>query len=328
VTAAVEAAGPILIAGADRSGTSLMYALLASHPNISMVRRTNMWRWFHGHYGDLRDPANVRRCLDDLCRYPRVAKLDPDIERLTRDFAAGAPTYGRLFSLIHEHHAGRAGKARWADKSLHTEHEVATILAELPHARVIQMVRDPRDRHASIVKRYDDRTKSISATTGRWLRSSTAILHNQARFPDNVMTIRYEMLAAEPARTMLSVCAFLDEPFTPRMLSMQGAPDHGGTGGNSSFAAFEPGTISTRSIGRFREVLSPTELAAIQAMTGRRMRQLGYEPVPVPWSSVGERGRFYATSLPVALSNLTAWVALDHLRARRPVPAGRLVATA
>ena len=37
--------GPVFIAGADRSGTTLLFALLASHPNISMSRRTNAgWR--------------------------------------------------------------------------------------------------------------------------------------------------------------------------------------------------------------------------------------------------------------------------------------------
>ena len=55
---------PIFIAGPDRSGTTLMFALLASHPNLSMVRRTNMWRYFHGRYGDLGDPQNLERCLD------------------------------------------------------------------------------------------------------------------------------------------------------------------------------------------------------------------------------------------------------------------------
>ncbi|MGH9260048.1 MAG: sulfotransferase, partial [Acidimicrobiales bacterium] len=52
---------PLFIAGPDRSGTTLMYALLASHPDVSMVRRTNMWRYFHGRYGDLAEPANLER---------------------------------------------------------------------------------------------------------------------------------------------------------------------------------------------------------------------------------------------------------------------------
>jgi len=64
--------GPIFIAGADRSGTTLLYALLASHPSISMVRRTNMWRYFDRRYGDLGDPANLDRCLNDMLRYRRM----------------------------------------------------------------------------------------------------------------------------------------------------------------------------------------------------------------------------------------------------------------
>jgi hypothetical protein len=83
------------------------------------------------------------------------------------------------------------------------------------------------------------------------------------------------------------------------MLRMEGAPEHGGTGGNSSFSSFEPGAISTRSIGRFREVLTPQELAFIQTVAGRRMRRFGYEPVPVPWPSRSEQLAFHLGELPV-----------------------------
>jgi hypothetical protein len=319
--------GPVLIAGADRSGTSLMYALLASHPRISMVRRTNMWRWFHGHYGDLRDAGNAERCLDDLLRYPRVRRLEPDRERILAEFAAGERSYGRLFALVHEHHAEGRGRPRWGDKSLHTEHHVAAILADLPGARVVQMVRDPRDRHASIVKRYDDRTKGLASATGRWLRSVTAIQRNQRRFPGAVLTVRYEDLAREPEATLRAVCAFLGEEYAPEMLAMHGAPDHGSIGGNSSFSRFAPGTISTRSIGRFREVLSPTDLAFLQLVTGRRMRRLGYDLVDVPWSSSAERRRFLVAVLPVAVSRLSGWLTLEQVRSPAGPPQRRLVAT-
>jgi hypothetical protein len=317
--------GPILIAGADRSGTSLMYALLASHPTISMVRRTNLWRWFHGRYGDLASPANLDRCLEDLLRYPRLHQLEPDVARLRTEFRAGAPSYGRLFALLHEHHATRRGKARWGDKSLHTEHHVREILADLPEARIIQMVRDPRDRHASVIRRYEDRTKGIGATMGRWVASAGAIVRNQRRYPASVMTVRYEDLAREPEATVRSVCAFVGERYEPSMLRMEGAPDHGSVGGNSSFIAFEPGAISTRSIGRFRDVLPPRDLAFIQAVAGRRMRKLGYELVPVPWASRRERLVFQLGELPVDGARLSGWVTWDRLHGRRqPAPDARL----
>lgn len=311
--------GPILVAGADRSGTSLMFALLASHPAISMVRRTNLWRWYYDGYGDLRVAANLQRCLDALDRYPRVQRLSLDRERLCRELHQGPPTYGRLFSLIHEHHAERVGKRRWGDKSLHTEHHLPTILAEVPDARLIQMVRDPRDRYASVLKRYDGRSKGIGAAMGRWLRSTAAITRNERRSPASVMTVRYETLARDPEGTMRAVCTFVGEPYDAEMLTMRGAPDHGGTGGNSSFARFEPGVISTRSIGRFRDVLAPADIASVQSVAGRRMQQFGYAPVDVDWPSTYARISFALTVQPIRTARLAGWL----LKERVDYPDGR-----
>src|SRR5512134_977336 len=97
---------PIFIAGPDRSGTTLLFALLASHPNISMVRRTNMWRYFYNRYGDLAQPGNLERCLGYMLRYNRIQNfLKPDGKRIRDEFRHGEPTYGRLFALFHQHHA-------------------------------------------------------------------------------------------------------------------------------------------------------------------------------------------------------------------------------
>ncbi|MEJ2750555.1 MAG: sulfotransferase [Anaerolineae bacterium] len=123
---------PVYVSGANRSGTTLMYALLASHPNLSMVRRTDMWRYFHGQYGDLSQRENFERCLDAMLHYKRVANLEPDPERIRREFWQGEPSYGRLFALFHQHHAERLGKTRWGDKSLHTEKYADQVFAEFP----------------------------------------------------------------------------------------------------------------------------------------------------------------------------------------------------
>ena len=102
--------GPVFVAGLERSGTSLMYALLASHPNIAMTRRTNLWTHFYGQYGDLADDANLERCLAMMMRYRRLQLLQPDPERLRRDFRSGARTYPRLFALLEEQYAERLGQ--------------------------------------------------------------------------------------------------------------------------------------------------------------------------------------------------------------------------
>jgi hypothetical protein len=318
---ATTSGAPVFIAGPDRSGTTLIFALLASHPELSMVRRTNMWRYFHRRYGDLTDDTNLDRCLADMVRYRRMRHLAPDADRIRREFLAGPPTYGRLFALFHEHQAERSGKSRWGDKSLHTEHYAARVLGEFPDARIIHMIRDPRDRYASVRKRYGRDRNRVGAATGRWLESTRAGLRNAGRYPGNYMLVRYEDLARRPEATMRAVCDFIGVGMSPEMLEMGGAPDHRDRGGNSSFGDLEPGTISTRAIGRFREVLTPSEIAFIQLVARRQLRALGYERADVAFT-FGPRVRHFAVELPEQLARMAGAEALATLQRRRgePVP--------
>jgi len=317
---------PIFVAGPDRSGTSLMFAFLASHPNISMVRRTNMWRYFHGRYGDLSRPENLERCLSDMARYNRMRHLRPDRERIRAEFLQGPPTYGRLFALFHAHHAERRGKARWGDKSLHTEHYADRVFREFPDARIVHMVRDPRDRYASVRRRFGRDVARVGAATARWLFSIRVARRNQRRYPANYLIVRFEDLASAPEETMRRVCAFIGEEYTPAMLTMEGAPEHRDKGGNSSFGKIEPGVIATSPIGRFRTVLTGAEIEFIQLWAGRDMLALGYRPEPVQMAPA-RRLAFFLAELPLNVGRMLGWLSLSAAAMRRGirVPAGRLL---
>ena len=321
----MPAAGPVFIAGPDRSGTTLMFALLASHPDLCMVRRTNVWRYFDGRYGDLGVADNFERCLADMLRYRRMRHLHPDADRIRREFAAGPPTYGRLFALFYEHHAEREGRSRWGDKSLHTEHYADRLFAEYPQARVVHMVRDPRDRYASVRRRNGQDLARVGAATGRWLESARAALRNAARYP-GYLVVRYEDLVADPPATLRRVCDHIAAEYLPEMLSLDGLPELRDSGGNSSFGDMVPGAISTKAVGRFREALRPYEHAFIERVAGPTMRALGYERVPpdLSWTAAV---RFGAYDMPVQGARMLGWLALARLRRNRgePLPAGRLV---
>ena len=317
--------GPLFIAGPDRSGTTLLYAILASHPDISMVRRTNMWRYFYRRYGDLAEHDNLERCLSDMVRYRRMRHLHPDSERIRREFLEGDPTYGRLFALFHKHNAERSGKSRWGDKSLHTEHFADCVFAEFPDARIIHTVRDPRDRYASVSRRHGRKITRVGATTGRWLMSMRASRRNLERYPDRCLIVRYEDFARDPEGTTQRLCAFIGEDYSPDMLTMDGVPTHRDSGGNSSFGDLEPAAISTRGIGRFRKVLSPSELAFIELLAGRDLAAVGYERAVVHLTPM-ERLHFYAWDLPIQFARMIGWMALARFRMWRGVrvPAFRL----
>jgi hypothetical protein len=320
------ARGPVFVAGLERSGTSLMYALLASHPQIAMTRRTNLWTHFYGQYGDLGDDTDLDRCLDTMMRYRRLVKLRPDPERLRRDFRAGERTYGRLFALLCQQHAERLGKPRWGDKSLNTERYARPIFDAYPEARILHMIRDPRDRFASSLTRWQRRRGGIGAGTAEWLASARLALRNARVHPGAYQLIRYESLVSAPEVTVRQVCDFIGEPFAPEMLSMQGAPEFAGRGSNSSYGHRAPGAITTTSVGRFREVLSPRQIAYVQRLARDELAQFGYEPDPVPLPLLG-RVRFAVETVPLENARLLAWRVREAVRDRRgrPVPAYRLV---
>lgn len=318
--------GPIFVAGLERSGTSLMYALLASHPGIAMTRRTNLWKHFYGQYGDLREEANLERCLDKMRRYKRLAVLDPDWDRLERDFRSGERTYPRLFDLLEAQWADRVGRPRWGDKSLNTENYAGPIFAAYPGARILHMVRDPRDRFASAVTRWHGRRGGVGAGVAEWLASVRLARCNEERYPDRYRAVRYESLATEPEAGMREICAFVDEPYVPEMLAMQGAPVLLEKGGNSSYGPQDPGVISTRSIGRYREVLSARQVAFIQMVAKDEMARYGYELEPVRLG-LGQRMGYAVRDVPVQSAHLVAWRAREAYRDRagRALPAYRLV---
>lgn len=308
----MSANGPIIVTGPDRSGTTLLYALLGSHPDISMVRRTNMWRWFDQRFGDLAVPANLDRCLDAMLRYKRLQVLEPDADRLRAAFARGPQTYGHLFDLFHRQHADRQGRRRWGDKSLHTEFHADRVFAELPTARMIHVVRDPRDRYASIIRRYEGRTKGVGAAMGRWIASQRQGRRNLARHPARYMVVGYETLARAPESTLRRICDFLDEEYDPVMLRMGAVAGDADQHGNSSFGSFEPGAISTRPIGRYREILTPRQIAFIQACAGREMRAHDYAPMPVRLST-RDRTAFYTADLPAGWARLAGWTVAQRI---------------
>lgn len=318
--------GPIYVGGAERSGTSLLYALLTSHPNIAMMRRTNLWTYFYGQYGDLARPENFERCLAAMMRYKRLVVLRPDPERIRREFLAGPPTYARLFALIGQHHAERAGKPRWGDKSLNTERYADAIFAAYPEARIIHVLRDPRDRFASALKRWQRIRGGVGSGTGVWLNSARLARRNAARYPDRYRVVRYETLVAEPEGTVKELCAFIGEDYVPQMLSMTGAASFGDDGGNSSFEPHPAGRISTKSVGRFGRVLSPAMIAFIQDVAGAEMERAGYERVPVMLEPVA-RLRYYGFDRPLNLTRMWVWQAREAYADRRgrALPSYRIV---
>ena len=300
--------GPVFVGGAERTGTSLMYALLTSHPNISMTRRTNYWRYIDQKFGDLALDENLEACLDVMRRYKRMVAIEPDWERLEDDFRREPGGYGRLYELLQRQQMERDGKSRWGDKSLLNEKHAARIFEEFPNARIIVMLRDPRDRYASVLARWKVRRGGVGAGMAEWLLSVTHAEEGIRRWPGQCTIVRYEDLAASPESEMRRICEFIGEPFDPVMLDMRGAERFREQGANSSYGRRPTGTISTSSIGKYTGVLTDDQVRYVERVADDEMARHGYEAaLPAPTGT--DALRFFGAVYPFEEARRRAWLA-------------------
>jgi hypothetical protein len=265
--------GPIFIGGLERSGKTYMRMMLSEHPRLFFSCRTNLWTFYYNRYGNLNQADNLQRCLTDLMKSKHIRNLNPDLARIKRDIGSVPASYGRLFSMLHEHHAEAIGKARWGDQTEFIEHCADEIFSAYPDAKIIHMLRDPRDRYEAM-RHKPHRRGGLGVATARWRTSAILAQRNQRVYAERYKVVLYETMAADPKTTLQETCEFLGEGFSPDMLQIRGESRF--TGQESDGTDKSNGPLTTQYIGHYHNGLCAREVTYIQKQTGNLMHAFGY----------------------------------------------------
>lgn len=295
---------PIFIGGLDRSGKTLLRLALSLHPRIFITKRTDLWRYFYNRYGNLSRAENFERCLQDILHYKHIRPLDPDAARIRREFQKGEPTYGRLFALVHQHHAEAIGKPRWGDQSESVEEYADEIFAAYPAAKMVQMIRDPRDRLATSKAHWRHGRGKVGASIGRWLHSIALAERNLRLYPDRYRVIRYEDLVSHPEQVLAEVCEFLGETYFPQMLNIGHARQVEEESGISRSTEPAPGCgdFLTDFIGLYLQRLTKSEIAQIQFLAKQKLHTWHYGLEKILFSPKDMLA--FVTELPLSVARL------------------------
>lgn len=321
---AAAASKPVFIGGPDRCGKTSLAAILGSHPDLAIpIVGSNMWTFFYEQCGDLRDDAALDRCIDRMLRYKHVAFLEPDEARLRADMASGPRTYAHLFALFQEQFAARAGKPRWGDQTGLIERYADEVLGAYPDARMIHMVRDPRDRYEASLAAWPDGSGRAGGATARWRYSMALAARNARSHRDRYRLLRYEDLVADPGGTIREICEFVELSFDPGMLRMGDAPTFVRKLAGSTPVPDDPATLITDEyVGRYQGVLRAQDTAFIELFAGHRMKALGYD-LDHPRMSARELVRFFLVDVPFDLVRFGGWLGLELAQHRLPNLIGR-----
>ena len=262
------------IVGHPRSGTSLLRALLDSHPHLLIVPfETHLFDWARSG-----DP--VTALLDRTYLWTTIHRHRPSISReevenvLSRAFGQTRGPRARLLALVEGWRELTAApqNTRWVEKTPRHLYECDTLLRWFPaEARILVMRRDPRDVIASALKQKPSRTIFQMALTGRLAHQVVTEHEQDPRF----LVISYERLIQDPSRVMGTVCQFLDVPYdpvvvTPTVLGVEYS-------GNSRFDSALQG-VSEAAVGRYRDALSESQLERTEVLLAPVLSAGGYAP--------------------------------------------------
>ncbi|HYQ72621.1 MAG TPA: sulfotransferase [Gammaproteobacteria bacterium] len=281
----------IIIFGTPRSGTTLLRRLLDAHPNITCPPETCLFsacaRFLHSE--------RVADGLDfGVLTGLAFAGFEPEAVRdRLREFA---------FAFKREH-AGRAGKARWAEKTAVDAFHVGKIEAlcgdTVQYVCLVRhgldvacSMRDLSDRGYTYlselheyVKRYP---RPLEAFAHAWVDVNRALLDFVERHPDNSILLRYEELVADPQREMQRLLAFLGEPWTDELLhdGLENRHD----AGLGDWKTYDRTGIDAASVGSWKSLPRPI-VSTLGEICNPVLQACGYETVEVMKADSAENAR-------------------------------------
>ena len=307
---------PIFIVGYMHTGTSLIKAILKRDPSVwALAGESHFFQDLakvRREFPDLTDEATRRAYVYYLIKLAYLGHKHGVTHREKWVLADFGLTESRLeeilvaTSALHEHESlfgpvidcltEFAGKERWIEKTPVHVHFLAQIIRLMPDVKVIEMVRDPRAALASRKLRQTDsewldakeraELQEVDRSTNydpildsmMWKAAIHAAREVKRNRPQNIVSVRYEDLVADPAATVGRVCEFAGLPYSDEMLNVGWI--------NSATLMKEQADrtaksgISTSAVEKWRNELTPTELFICQFLLKSEMRELGYEPVP------------------------------------------------
>lgn len=276
---------PFFIVGCDRSGTTLLRLILNAHPRLCIPNESDFIPILHDlalrRFGTTDPIPDVEPLLEALFAVERYRLWKLDDAEVARRVRAAPRSVSALVDAVFRCCVEREGKARWGDKTPRYTLRLDAIAQLFPAARVVLIVRDPRDVQASLAEvSWHPDSPFFNARKWRryWLRATADL---ERHFPGRGLVVRYESLVLDPEAVVRRVAGFLGEDFAPEMLDFHGDAERHQPEGIRDHA-LTLGPVTTASVGRWRRDVSRIGALVVEAVAGDAMASAGYDAALLP----------------------------------------------
>jgi len=285
------------IAGQAKSGTTLLVALLDSHPELLVLPEETAYfptvltkyapRGRRTQFDYLTKESLSNVLFGGPCKwgkrnystFPRARFL----EAFERTAFAPANAQEDLLVLMVKTYAATLERpldtvGRWVEKTPANRNYIGAILTRFPHAKILVTMRDPRAILAAQIALEKTRQTGRFSTyyvIAHWRVAARLAMRVRAgELPG--LVVPYEKLVCEPASTMQEVCAYLEIEFDPKTVLTPTKVGQFWSGNSAARINFSQ--ISSEPVTRWQRELSEDEIGWIEWHCRDLMPAFGYEP--------------------------------------------------
>lgn len=309
---------PSFIVGCGRSGTTLLRAMLDSHPEIAIPPESYFTVALLKQRDEFEQPGGLNRSvfLDELTGTRSFGEWGLGKDQLTSWPAlVEATDVPGAIAAVYGCYAARHGKTRAVDKTPFQGPNIGLLAASFPAARFIHLIRDGRNVAQSLAT-MSFGPDSLDGAILEWRRHVDAIDRYGDANPGAVLAVRYEDLVADPPTMLASICSHLGVEFDEAMLSY---PERAGQvlAGMAETSHLEGvRRAPTQDRRDWRAALSERELALLEGLAGEALERHGYEPAAGD-PSIVDRAHIARSWLTYQLRALRLGVGARRARHRR-----------
>jgi len=291
---------PIIMIGAERSGTTLVMAMLGCHPRIAVPEVVWYYTRFRPYlytYGDLRKDENFRTLAEEMVFGLKTPfwgmKVNP--RTILDEIIASVRerSFAGIYCAMHERYAKEAGnKPRWGEKTPHNLFFVKEILEDFPNAQFIFITRDGRDASADYLESAFGPTNIFCAAES-WALCQNAVKPWRKNLDSSQwMDLKYEDLVRDPAKLLKRTCEFLGEEYSPAMHEFFKSDLAKARGATKDHKPLGHAT-SDKYIGIYRNLLSIRDQRIFATVAGKELKEAGYELDVEPVKIAEEQAELY-----------------------------------
>ncbi|HEU4803382.1 MAG TPA: sulfotransferase [Solirubrobacterales bacterium] len=281
------------IVGVGRSGTTMLRLMLDAHPDLAIPPETH----FVPELIDAIDGgATPEQAAATMTAVRQWGDLDTDpADVVARWRQLERFESGPALRAFYEMYAERQGKPRYGEKTPAYVKSMVKIEGALPEARFVHVIRDGRDVALSRWKRtLGDKDPAPAGQVAETWQRRIRRAQRHGRKVSHYLELRYEDLVTDTEPNLRRIAEFLELPWDAAMLTYyenaaermaemardlpatDGKPTRPGEERMQAHAMTQK-PPDPSAMYRWKEKMSPEDVAAFDAAAGELLADLGYE---------------------------------------------------